>query len=64
MNTYECKKCGMSVNAQCGKCQAPLQNDYLILDNGDKIQISQCPICLGKIKSPQCCGADMSCNLI
>jgi predicted ATP-dependent serine protease len=24
MPTYECKKCGMSVNATCGKCDAPL----------------------------------------
>ena len=24
MATYECKKCGMSVNATCAKCDAPL----------------------------------------
>jgi hypothetical protein len=27
MATYECEKCGMSVNATCGKCDAPLEND-------------------------------------
>ena len=24
MATYECSKCGMSVNATCGKCDKPL----------------------------------------
>ena len=24
MATYECKKCGMSVNASCAKCNEPL----------------------------------------
>jgi hypothetical protein len=33
------------------------------LDNGVVVQISQCPSCMGKIKSPQCCGADMNCDL-
>ena len=27
MATYECKVCGMSVNATCGKCDAPLENN-------------------------------------
>jgi hypothetical protein len=30
MATYECEKCGMSVNATCGKCDAPLENDMQI----------------------------------
>jgi hypothetical protein len=63
MNTYECNKCGMSVNASCGKCNLPLQNDHLTLDNGTVVQISKCPSCEGKIKSPLCCGEDMSCNI-
>ena len=29
MATYECKKCGMSVNASCAKCDAPLIDDYI-----------------------------------
>jgi len=29
MATYECSKCGMSVNATCAKCDAPLENDML-----------------------------------
>ena len=44
MATYECEKCGMSVNATCGKCDAPLLNDSLELDDGRSVQISRCPI--------------------
>jgi hypothetical protein len=60
-NTYACEKCGMSVNAQCGKCNIPLENDFLTINGGIKVQISKCPSCEGKIKSPLCCGEDMSC---
>ncbi len=63
MITYECKQCGMAVKATCGKCDMPLENGFLPLDNGTEVQISQCPSCEGKIKSPQCCGADMSCEV-
>ena len=61
MATYECSNCGMSVNATCGKCGAPLVDDILKLENGSKVQISKCPNDHGKIKSPTCCGNDMSC---
>ena len=63
MATYECKKCGMAVNASCAKCNTPLVDGILTLDDGNQVQISQCPSCEGKIKSPQCCGADMSCEV-
>jgi hypothetical protein len=63
MATYECEKCGMSVNATCGQCDAPLENDVLKLDNGNEVQISKCPNGHGKIKSPLCCGQDMSCSI-
>lgn len=59
--TYECFKCGMSVNASCAKCNEPLVNGVLEVSAGNTVQISQCPTCEGKIKSPMCCGADMSC---
>ena len=62
MGTYECSNCGMSVNATCGKCDAPLVDDLLKLDNGPEVQISKCPNDHGKIKSPTCCGNDMSCS--
>ena len=63
MSTYECEKCGMSVNATCGKCDESLINDTLNLDNGSSVQISKCPNDHGKIKSPLCCGQDMSCTV-
>ncbi len=63
MATYECKKCGMAVNASCAKCNTPLVDGLLTLEDGSQVQISQCPSCEGKIKSPQCCGADMSCEV-
>ena len=63
MATYECKSCGMAVNASCAKCDQPLENDMLTLPDGNQVQISICRSCEGKIKSPQCCGADMSCTM-
>jgi hypothetical protein len=63
MATYECEKCGMSVNASCGKCDAPLENASLSLPDGAEVQVSECPNGHGKIKSPMCCGQDMSCSI-
>ena len=40
-----------------------LIDDVLKLDNGSEVQISKYPNNHGKIKSPLCCGEDMSCNL-
>ncbi len=62
MATYECNKCGMSVNATCAKCDEKLLNDTLETENGS-VQISKCPNGHGKIKSPLCCGQDMTCTL-
>ena len=63
MPTYECAVCGMSVNATCGKCDKPLENDVLTKPDGTTVQVSKCPEGHGKIKSPMCCGQDMSCTL-
>lgn len=63
MATYECSKCGMSVNATCGHCDTSLENDTLELDGGKQVQISKCPNGHGKIKSPLCCGQDMTCSV-
>ena len=49
----------MSVNATCGKCDAPLVNDSIDLPDGGSVQVSKCPNDHGKIKSPMCCGQDM-----
>ena len=61
MATYKCDVCGMSVNATCGECDAPLVDDNLKLDDGSEVEISKCPNGHGKIKSPSCCGQDMAC---
>ena len=63
MATYQCEICGMSVNATCGKCDAPLVNGTLKLDDNTEVQISECPNGHGKIKSPLCCGQDMTCTV-
>ena len=52
MATYECQSCGMSVNATCAKCNTLLENDFLSKDDGTKV----------KIKSPLCCGQDITCS--
>ncbi|MDG1058568.1 MAG: hypothetical protein P8O94_05020 [Flavobacteriaceae bacterium] len=63
METYKCEQCGMAVIASCATCNEPLVNGMLQLEDGSSVQISQCPKCEGKIKSPQCCGMDMSCSV-
>lgn len=62
MATYVCKVCGMSVNATCGKCDAPLEDDMIEMEDGTKVEVSKCPNGHGMIKSPMCCGQDMSCS--
>ena len=42
---------------------AIFEDDILELDDGTQVQISKCPNEHGKIKSPLCCGEDMSCSL-
>tara|TARA_B100000676_G_C17935829_1_gene763509 strand:- start:563 stop:760 length:198 start_codon:yes stop_codon:yes gene_type:complete len=61
--TYTCNECGMSVKSLCGKCDEPLQNKTITIDSGDEVQVSYCPQCDGMIKSPMCCGLDMSCEI-
>jgi hypothetical protein len=63
MATCRCNVCNMGVNATCADCNEPLVNDTLKLDDGTEVQISRCPKCEGKIKSPLCCGQDMTCEM-
>ena len=60
---YAGDNCGMGVNATCAKCDEPLKDDSLKLDDGSSVQISKCPNGHGKIKSPMCCGSDMRCAI-
>ena len=64
MATYTCNICDMAVNASCAKCDVPLENGILTLEDGTDVQISKCPSCEGKIKSPLCCGQDMTCSVV
>ncbi len=64
MALYTCSKCGMSVGTMtCGKCGAELVNDTLTLEGGRTVQIAACPAGHGKVKSPMCCGQDMTCSV-
>lgn len=63
METYKCDKCGMAVNANCAKCDEPLVNGLITIDDGSQVQVSNYPECEGMIKSPQCCGLDMTCTI-
>lgn len=62
MAMYTCEKCGMSVGIMtCGACGAELVHDHVTTDTGTKVAVAKCPNGHGKIKSPLCCGQDMSC---
>ena len=60
MATYTCGDCSMSVkDLTCGTCGAEL--DYAEVGE-NSVGVSQCPNGDGQIKSPLCCGSDMSVN--
>ena len=61
MATYTCTTCGMSVNITCAACGSPLVDDTITKDDGSTVEVSKCPEGHGKIKSPLCCGQDMTC---
>lgn len=63
MALYECAQCGMAVNTTCGTCDVALVDDILVTDAGAEVRIARCPNGHGKIKSPLCCGSDMSCSI-
>ena len=53
----------MSVSTTCGHCGKELVDEVLTKDDGSTVRISVCPEGHGKIKSPQCCGSDMTCTV-
>ena len=64
MALYTCEKCGMSVGTMtCGKCGKELVNDDITKADGAKVSVAKCPDGHGKVKSPMCCGQDMSCPI-
>jgi hypothetical protein len=64
MAFYSCEVCGMSVGTvTCGKCGKELVHDTLTKDDGGSVAVAKCPDGHGMIKSPQCCGTDMTCAI-
>jgi len=53
----------MGVNMTCAKCGKALVDDSITKADGTKVEVSKCPDGCGKIKSPLCCGADMTCKV-
>ena len=64
MIDYVCDKCGMGVTGmKCAKCGKDLIHEHIAKDDGTTVGVSKCPDGCGMIKSPICCGEDMSCNI-
>ena len=47
----------------CATCNEPLVDDSIDKADGSSVQVSKCPNGHGKVKSPLCCGRDMSCPI-
>jgi len=61
MSVYVCEVCGMSLGTiTCGSCDKVLEHDSITTDSGEVIHVSKCPDGHGMIKSPTCCGQDMT----
>jgi len=61
MAVYKCEVCGMSIGSMtCGTCDKELEHGSVTGDAGNEIQVSKCPDGHGMIKSPMCCGQDMT----
>jgi len=64
MIQYSCASCGMAVvGMKCAKCGNDLVHDTITTADGRVVAVARCPEGCGKIKSPMCCGTDMSCDL-
>ena len=64
MAKYTCSECGMSVGTMtCGQCDEELNHSTITKPDGSSVYISECPNGHGKIKSPMCCGQDMTCDI-
>lgn len=60
----KCKECGMGVKGlTCSQCNSALVADTIKKENGSEVQVAKCPKGCGMIKSPQCCGKDMTCSI-
>ena len=60
---YICGTCGMGVTGlKCVQCGDGLVHAHITTDDGSTVAVSKCPNGHGKIKSPSCCGIDMTCD--
>ncbi|MDH5353831.1 MAG: hypothetical protein OEY09_05230 [Gammaproteobacteria bacterium] len=60
MPVYKCDVCEMSIGTMtCGTCDKELDHDTIDAD-GSEVAVSKCPDGHGMIKSPMCCGQDMT----
>ena len=50
------------IGMQCAKCGKELEHAHISKDDGTKVGVAKCPDGHGMIKSPICCGNDMSCD--
>lgn len=54
----------MSVGSMtCGTCGKELVHDTITTDDGENVHVSKCPDGHGMVKSPMCCGKDMTCSV-
>lgn len=61
MAAYKCEVCGMSIGTMtCGACGKELVHNTITTDTGETVHVSECPDGHGKVKSPMCCGQDMT----
>ncbi len=64
MALYTCATCGMSIGMiTCGACGQELVHETLTKDDGGSVDVSKCPEGHGMVKSPMCCGQDMTCAM-
>ena len=45
---------------KCGICSTDLEHVLIEKDDGSSVGVAKCPKGCGKIKSPMCCGSDMT----
>ncbi len=47
----------------CGQCDQELTHSTIVKPDESNVHIAECPEGHGKIKSPMCCGQDMTCKV-